>query len=369
MASFLVAGLLLGSHAHAASCFNHVFLPELDPAAPFTQMSTWPDSKECRPVFGERHLKNVRQMTFGGQNAEAYWNVAGNKIVYQTRQPGWADEQIIEMNVDGSNKHLISTGKGRCTCSYFTPDESWIYFSSTHEYNEGAQKPVDMSKGYVWMVNPDFKIYKAKPDGTSITKVVDQPGYLAETTIAPNGKFMTYTAMVNGSLQICRSDLDGKHVKVLTNTYGYNGGPFVSWDSQHIVYRRQIPGNPQEKAEFGELLKANLVRPTKLEIWIMDADGRNHRQVTHLNAASFAPFLHPDGKRVIFSSNYGDPKGREFDLWMINLDGTGLERITKTKEFDGFPMWTRDGKKIVFGSNRLGKVRGETNLYVADWVD
>ncbi len=369
MVAHIFASLFLGSHSHGFTCLNHAFLPEMDEKAPQASMASWPNSRDCPPVYGEKHFQNVRQLTFGGQNAEAYWNAAGTKIVYQTRQPGWADEQIIEMNVDGTGKRLVSTGKGRCTCSYFTPDENWIYFSSTHELNEGAQAKLDMSKGYLWMVNPQFKIFRAHPDGTGLTKIIDQPGYLAETTIAPNGKFMAITAMVNGSLQICRTDLDGKNMKVLTNAYGYNGGPFVSWDSKQIVYRRQIPTNAQERTEFDALLKENLVRPGKLEIWVMDANGNNHRQITNLKSASFAPFIHPDGQRVIFSSNYGDPKGREFDLWMTRLDGSGLERITKTKEFDGFPMFTRDGKKIVFASNRYGKVRGETNIFVADWVE
>ncbi len=325
----------------------------------------------------EKHLSNARQLTFGGQNAEAYWNADGTKLVYQTRQPGFPDEQIFVMSADGSGKTLVSTGLGRCTCSYFSPDGEWIYFSSTHKRAPEGQAPVDMSKGYVWMVNPNFVMYRTKVAGIEqgITRrppeqletLIDRRGYVAETTIAPNGKYITFTGDFDGDLDIYRANLDGSGVKRLTKEYGYDGGPFVSWDSKKIAYRRSTLDGDQQTEEYRDLLKQHLVRPNKLEIWVMDADGRNKKQVTRLGAASFAPFILPGGKKLVFSSNYGDKQGREFDLWMINLDGTGLRRITYTPEFDGFPMVTRDGKKIVWASNRNGKVKGETNIFVADW--
>lgn len=332
-------------------------------------MSTWPNWRAVPLNPEETHFSDVRQLTFGGQNAEAYWNVDGTKLTFQTSQPDWPDEQIVTMNADGSNKTLVSTGKGRCTCSYFLPDMSGIIFSSTHERNPGAQKPIDMSKGYVWMVNPDFAIYRANLDGSNIKPIVKRKGYVAETTIAPNGKYMVWTGSFDGDLEMYRSRLDGTQIKRLTFEKGYDGGPFVSWDSKKIAYRRGAVTTPAEIKDYEDLLAQDLIRPTKLEIWVMDADGSNRRQVTHLNAASFAPFIHPDGKRLVFSSNYGDPKGREFDIFMINLDGSGLTRITHTPEFDGFPMFTRDGKRIVFASNRNGLVRGETNIFTARWSD
>jgi TolB protein len=328
-----------------------------------------PNSLPVQAEPKERHLVNIRQLTFGGQNAEAYWNMDGTKLVYQTRQPEFPDEQIFEMNADGSDKHLVSAGKGRCTCSYFLPDGSRIYFSSTHERNPGPQASVDMSKGYVWMVNPDLALYSAKPDGTDIQPVIKKHGYVAETTISPDGTYMTFTGGWEGDLDIYRANLDGSNIQRLTTEYGYDGGPFVSWDGKKIVYRRGTFEKPGDRDDYRELFKQNLVRPGKLEIWMMDADGSHKRQITHLGAASFAPFLHPDGKRIIFSSNYGDPQGREFDLFMINVDGTHLQRITFAKEFDGFPMFTRDGKHLVFASNRHNKAPHETNVFVADWKD
>jgi Tol biopolymer transport system component len=320
----------------------------------------------------EPHLTNVNQLTFGGQNAEAYWNADCTRLTWQARVEGYPAEQIFSMNGDGSDRRLVSTGKGRCTCSYYSPDGNWIYFSSTHARNEGAQAPVDMSKGYVWMINPEYALYKvaANDPDAKPKPVVDWPGYyVAETTIAPDSSFMVWTSDRSGDLEIYRSDLKGKNIVRLTNQVGYDGGPFVSWDSKKIVFRRDSSMTAQQELDYKTLLKNHYIRPSRLEIWIMDADGSHKHQVTHLNCASFAPFLHPDGKRIVFSSNYGDPKGREFDIFMINVDGTGLRRITRTPEFDGFPMFTRDGKRLVFASNRNGKVRGETNVFTADWVE
>ncbi|MCX7800909.1 MAG: hypothetical protein N2109_11275 [Fimbriimonadales bacterium] len=327
------------------------------------------DSAPVAPIEGEAHLRNVRQLTFGGQNAEAYWNVDGTKLIFQAKLPGFPDEQIFTMNADGSDKRLVSTGLGRCTCSYFLPDGSGIVYSSTHERNPGPQAPVDMSQGYVWMVNPHFALYRADLDGGNVRPLIKKRGYVAEATISPNGDFITFTGGFDGDLEIYRCNLDGSNIQRLTHEYGYDGGPFVSWDGRKIVYRRDSIDSEQERQDYKRLFKKNLVRPGRLEIWIMDADGRNKRQVTRLGAASFAPFLHPDGRRIIFSSNYGDPKGREFDLFVIGVDGKGLKRITRSKDFDGFPMFTRDGKRLVFASNRNGKVPGETNVFVADWVD
>lgn len=357
------------SHDMNDLCDRHTFLAEFDQqaAAQSAPMSQWPKSKVVPLMPEEKHFTKVTQLTFGGQNAEAYWSKDGKQIVYQTLQPGYPDEQIFTMNADGSNKQLISTGLGRCTCSYFSPDGKYIYFSSTHERNPGPQKKLDHSKGYVWMVNPDFIMYRWNIAKKKLETVYKANGYVAETTIDPNGKYLTFTSDKDGDLEIYRSKLDGTDVKRLTNHPGYDGGPFVSWDGKKIAYRRDLIQTPTELEDYSGLLKEHLVRPTKLEIWVMDADGKNNRQVTKLGKASFAPFVHPDGKRIIFCSNWEDPKGREFDLYMINIDGTNLERITYSGQFDGFPMFTKDGKKLLFASNRNSSVPGETNVFVADW--
>jgi TolB protein len=368
IAPLLFASNLLVHDDHVATSLTHAVLPAYHQEATSLPMSQWPNNLLVSQNPDEGHLSNLRQLTFGGQNAEAYWSKDGKTITYQTLQPGFPDEQIFTMNADGSNKRLVSTGKGRCTCSYFTPDKRFIYFSSTHEKNEGPQKKLDRSKGYVWMVNPDFSLYRYDTSLKTVNSVLKLNGYVAETTIDPNGKYMTFTSDKDGDLEVYRSDLDGKNIVRLTNEKGYDGGPFVSWDGKKIVWRRDLVENDEEMKDYQDLLKEHLVRPSKLEIWIMNSDGTDKKQLTSLGKASFAPFLHPDGKTVIFGSNCLDPKGREFDLFSVSSSGGAVEQITHTSDFDGFPMFSRDGKKVLFASNRFGTVRGETNIFVANWI-
>lgn len=316
----------------------------------------------------EKHLRNIRQLTFGGENAEAYFSSDGKKLTFQSTRDGRECDQIYTMNIDGSDVHLVSTGDGRTTCSYFFPGDKRILYSSTHLGAKQCPPRPDFSQGYVWAVYDTFDIFTAKPDGSDVNQLTKAPGYHAETTISRNGK-LVFTSKRDGDLDIYTMDRNGKNVKRLTNELGYDGGPFWSYDGKQIVYRAYHPQAEKEKADYIALLKQNLIRPTVLDIWVMNADGSNKRQVTHLNKASFAPYFFPDGKRIIFASNVADPKGRDFDLYMINTDGSGMERITYNDTFDGFPMFSPDGKKLVFASNRNDKTRGDTNIFIADWVE
>jgi Tol biopolymer transport system component len=316
----------------------------------------------------EKHLRNVRQLTFGGENAEAYFSSDGRKLIFQSTRDGHQCDQIYTMNIDDSDVRMISTGDGRTTCSYFFPGNKRILYSSTHLGARQCPPKPDFSKGYVWAVYDTFDIFTAKPDGSDLKQLTKAPGYDAETTISRNGK-LVFTSKRNGDLDIYTMDADGKNVKRLTNELGYDGGPFWSYDGKQIVYRAYHPQTEKEKSDYVELLKQNLIRPTVLDIWVMNADGSNKRQVTHLNKASFAPYFFPDGKRIVFASNVADPKGRDFDLYKINVDGAGLERITFNDTFDGFPMFSPDGKKLVFASNRNDKKQGDTNIFIADWVE
>jgi TolB protein len=316
----------------------------------------------------EIHLRNIRQLTFGGENAEAYFSADGKQLIFQSTRDGRECDQIYEMNIDGSGIRMVSTGKGRTTCSYFFPNGKRILYSSTHLGGPDCPPKPDYSRGYVWAVYPTYDVFSANPDGSDVKQITTSPGYDAESTIAPNGKRVVFTSTRDGDLDIYTMDLDGKNVKRLTNVVGYDGGPFWSYDSQWIVYRAHHPKTEKEIADYKALLKENLIRPTTLEIWVMKADGSQKRQITSNGKANFAPYFFPDGKRIIFASNMHDPKGRDFDLYGINVDGTGLERITFNDTFDGFPMFSPDGKKLVFASNRHGKVQGETNVFIADWV-
>jgi len=317
----------------------------------------------------EKHLRNIRQLTFGGENAEAYFSADGKRLIFQSTRDGRECDQIYTMNVDGSDVRMVSTGDGRTTCSYLFPNGKRILYSSTHLGATQCPPRPDFSQGYVWAVYDTFDIFTAKPDGSDLKQLTSTPGYDAETTITRDGKKLVFTSKRDGDLDIYAMDANGKNVKRLTDELGYDGGPFWSYDAKQIVYRAYHPQSEKEKADYVGLLKQNLIRPTVLDIWVMNADGSNKRQVTHLNKASFAPYFFPDGKRIIFSSNAADPKGRDFDLYTIKSDGTGMERVTYNDTFDGFPMFSPDGKHLVFASNRNAKARGDTNIFIADWVE
>jgi Tol biopolymer transport system component len=308
-------------------------------------------------------------LSFGGENAEAYFSSDGKQLIFQSTRDGRECDQIYSMNIDGSNVKMISTGEGRTTCSYFFPGSKRVLYSSTHLADKQCPPKPDFSRGYVWAVYPGFDIFTAKPDGSDLEQLTSEPGYDAEATISLDGKKIVFTSMRDGDLDIYTMDADGKNVRRLTDQLGYDGGPFWSADGKQIVYRAHHPKTDEEKADYTNLLKRNLIRPSVLEIWVMNADGSNKRQITSNGKANFGPYFFPDGKRIIFSSNIDDPGGRNFDLYLINIDGTGLERITYNETFDGFPMFSPDGKKLVFASNRNAKKQGETNVFIADWVE
>jgi TolB protein len=335
-------------------------------------------SKTASPLLlpqEEKHLKNPRQLTFGGQNAEAYFSSDDKQLIFQHQGEGVPCDQIYTMPVDTpdgkpATPKLVSTGKGRTTCSYFSPVGKRILFSSTHAASPDCPPKPDYSRGYVWPIYNTYQIYTAKPDGSDLEQLTHAAGYNAEATITRDGKHIVFTSTRNGDLDIYTMDADGSNVKQLTNELGYDGGPFWSYDGTKIVYRAEHPKTPEQIKDYKELFAQGLIRPGNLELWVMNADGSGKHQVTHNGAANFAPYWLPDGKRIIFASNQADPKnGRDFDLYVINEDGNSQERITFHPDFDGFPMFSSDGKRLVWASNRNGKVAHETNVFLADWVE
>lgn len=317
----------------------------------------------------EKHLKNIKMLTNGGENAEAYLSFDQKKLIYQSTHGKFKCDQIFIMNIDGTNKTLVSTGKGKTTCSYFLPGDSTIIYSSTHLTDDNCPPPPDRSHGYVWKLYDSFDIFKANVDGTNLIRLTNTPGYDAESTVSPLGDKIVFTSTRDGDPEIYTMNLDGSDQTRLTFHKGYDGGPFFSQDGKKIVFRASSPRTKKELKDYDDLVKKGLVRPTALEIYIMDADGKNVKQVTHFGKASFAPYFFPDGKRIIFASNVNSKTGRNFDLYMINVNGTGLEQITFFDQFDGFPMFTKNGKELVFASNRFNKKRGDTNIFIADWVE
>jgi Tol biopolymer transport system component len=322
------------------------------------------------PHPGEVRITNIRQLTAGGQNAEAYFSPDGARLIFQSTMPGVTEcDQQFTMTLDGQNVRMVSTGLGRTTCGYFYEDGRRIVYSSTHAHSEICPTPPDRSQGYVWGLDP-YSIYTAPATGGPPELLFGSDAYDAEATLSPDGETIVFTSAKDGDLEIYTIRTDGTELRRLTHEVGYDGGAFFSPDGSKIVYRAHHPTDPDEVADYQRLLRQGLIRPGLVDIWIMDADGSNKIRLTDNGAADFAPFFHPSGEKVLFSSNMHDPAGRDFALYLINVDGTGLERVTFYPEFDSFPMWSpADPTVLVFSSNRGGSVRGETNVFLADWVD
>jgi Tol biopolymer transport system component len=316
----------------------------------------------------EAHLGNVIQLTFGGQNAEAYFSYDGSKIIFQSTRPPYRCDQIFSMNIDGSDVKLLNNGRGRTTCGFFFPDGKRFVYASTHLAGDACPPPPDRSQGYVWPIYPSYDIFSANLDGSGTRRLTKTPGYDAEGTISPDGNKIVFTSMRSGDLEIHTMNADGTGTRRLTNAKGYDGGPFFSWDGKTIVYRAYHPKTRDEEKEYEALLRQNLIKPTHAEIFIMAADGSGQRQVTNNGAANWAPFLLPNNRQIIFSSNLHDSRRSSFSLYLINTDGTGLQRITYGARFDSFPMLSRDGTKLLFASTRNATDAHEFNIFIADWI-
>jgi len=325
----------------------------------------------------EKHLKNIKQITFGGDNAEAYFSPNGNKITFQSNNKKWGlmCDQIFMMNLakplSDSNQiaTIISTGKGRTTCSYYMPDNKHILYASTHLGSEKCPAEPPPSKRYLWAVYPDFDIFIANEKGKIVKQLTNTLGYDAEATVSADGKKIVFTSTRNGDLDLYVCDIDGSNVKQVTFELGYDGGAFFSPDSKKLVFRASRPKTADEINDYKELLSRGLVAPTNMELYTCNIDGSELKQITNLGKANWAPFYHKDGKRIIFSSNHHSQRGYDFQLYIINEDGTGLERITNESLFNAFPMFSADGKKLIFSSNRNNGGNRDTNLFIADWVD
>jgi TolB protein len=289
---------------------------------------------------GEKRIANIRQLTFGGENAEAYFSPDGSRLIFQShRPPETGCDQMYTMKV----------------------------YASTHLRSPGCPPQPGYERGYVWPIYPGYDIFRANADGSGVQQLTSGDGYDAEATIGRDGRIV-FTSVRDGDMEIYSMNGDGSGVRRLTNRPGPDGGPFFSPDGKLIVFRGRPTQGP-ELADYLGLLKDGLWRPTSLEIYVMNSDGSNVRQVTSRGGANFAPYFLPDGKRIIFASNIHDQKGRDFDLYLINVDGSGLERVTWNPTFDSFPMFSPDGKRLVFASNRNAAREGDTNVFIADWID
>jgi len=328
------------------------------------------------PTQPERHLTNIRQLTFSGKNAEAYFSSGGHQLVFQsTLEPDGKTQrgcyQIYIMNLEGSNVYQVSTGTGGTTCGYFFPGDRRVLFSSTHLNSTLCPPDPPRGERYRWALD-DYDLFTISLKGWDLQRLTTTPGYDAEATISPDGRTIVWTSMRDGDLDIYTMRLDGTNVKRLTETIGYDGGAFFSPDSKRIVYRAHHPASEKDIKVYKELLAKNLVEPSHMELFIMNADGSNQTQITENGKANFAPYFMPSGKGVIFASNLSTPEGHQgppsFHLYTINDDGTGLEQITFNGNFNSFPMFSPDGSQLVWSSDRNAAIKGEYNIFLADWV-
>ena len=363
---------------------NYSFLPLLIIASSFLLISRESahlpgDGPDSLRYPQERHFKNLKQLTFGADNAEAYWSFDSKMVSFQSNNAAWGNkcDQIFYMSVDGQDlskgavPNRISTGMGRTTCSFFLPGNKQILYASTHKVGKDCPPDVERKPGgkYLWPVYDTYDIFVADLKGNIIKQFTDSPGYDAEATVSPKKDKIVFTSTRNGDLDLYTMDIDGKNVKQITNELGYDGGAFFSPDGKKIVFRASRFTTEEQKKEYQDYLKQGLVAPTAMELFTINVDGTGLKQITNLGKANWAPFYHPSGKKIIFSSNHRGTRGFEFNLFMINEDGTGIEQITYDKVFDSFPMFSPDGKRIVFSSNRNNGGTRNTNLFVADWVE
>lgn len=353
--------------------------PAGEVAAPPAGASTYEASLDSLRYTGEHHLRNIRQMTFGGNNAEAYFSFDDELLIFQSDwdaiNPRACDQQFI-MRVDGQplasgeQYELVSTGLGRTTCGYFLPDGRILY-SSTHASGTECPTPPPSDPGvYAWPIYSEYDIYVADADGSNLEVLIGGPHYDAEPTVSPDGRFVVFTSNRSGDLNLWRYEIASGELLQLTDELGYDGGAFFSPDSRRIVWRASRPTG-DDADHYQDLLARGLVQPGEVDLYVMDADGSNQRLIAALPGANWAPFFHPAGDRVLFSSNHHDPQGRLFDLFMIGLDGEGLTQITHSGAFDAFPMFSFDGTRLAFSSNRRidRAASRETNVFVAEWVE
>lgn len=328
-----------------------------------------PTAKDARHLIrdGESHFAELHQLTFGGQNAEAYWSHDGRRLSFQSMTGDAQCDQQYVMDLGSGKVTRVSTGRGRTTCGYFHDGDRRVLFASTHEAGADCPPEPDRSHGYVWPIYPGYDIYSARPDGSDLRKLVSHEGYDAEATVSTDGRWIIFTSKRDGDIDLYKMRVDGSELTRLTDAVGYDGGAFFSHDGSKIVWRTHRTDDSTSNATFRQLLAQDIVRPTRMDIWVADADGRNQRQITDKPGASFAPYFTPDDRSILYSSNWQNPRGRNFDLYLVPLEGGEPQAVTTDPDFDGFPMFSPDGRWLVFCSNRGGSVEGETNIFLARW--
>lgn len=365
--------LLAGIIFFFSACESGSENPPQDTEEPIEEVSV-----DTLRYEGEKHLKNIRQLTFGGNNAEAYFSFDDQQLVFQSDNPAWGlgCDQIFVMDVaTGATTQppMLSTGKGRTTCSYFMQGNQQIVYASTHlEHEECPPVPERRVDGaYVWPIYPEFDIFVSDMEGNITQQLTEEVGYDAEATLSPDGSKIVFTSTRSGDLELYTMNVDGSNVQQVTDELGYDGGAFFSPDGTKLVFRASRPKTEEEITKYTDLLAQNLVEPSDMEIYTCNIDGSDMKQITQLGKANWAPFFHPGGEKIIFTSNHHSPEGGrpKFNLFMCDLNGENLEQLTFDEVFDAFPMFSFDGKHLVFSSNRFNGGNRDTNVFIAEWED
>ena len=338
-----------------------------DAGSPFRPVPPTAVAQDSLIRPGETHFAHLWQLTFGGQNAEAYWSADGTKLIWQSTRDQWKCDQEYVMDLKTGAHTRVSTGKGRTTCGYFYDHDQRVFFASTHLAADTCPPTPDMSQGYVWPIYSSYEIFTAKPDGSDLKRLTNHDGYDAEGTLSVDGQWIVFTSKRDNDVDLYKMHPDGSGLVRLTKSLGYDGGAYFSHDGKQIVWRTYRTDDTTANNLFLKFLARDLVKPTKMDIWVMNADGSNQRQVTNKPGASFAPYFTPDDKSIIYSSNFESPRSRNFDLYLVPVKGGEPVPVTRDPEFDAFPMFSPDGRWLVFCANRGGKVHGETNIFLAEW--
>ena len=343
-----------------------------------SEKETKNNSSESLIYEQEKYFKNMKQLTFGGENAEAYWSFDDSKLIFQATNEKWGQScdqiYIIDTNnysLDSVTPQMVSLGLGRTTCSYFLPGDSTIIYAATHREDAKCRLVADrrVDGKYVWPIYDSYDIFIADLEGNIVKQLTNYDGYDAEATVSPTGDKIVFTSIRSGDLELYTCNIDGSDVKQVTNQLGYDGGAFFSHDGKKLVFRSSRPKTDDEIKQYKELLLKGLVMPTNMEIYVCNVDGSDLNQVTNLGNANWSPFFHPSNEKIIFCSNHESLLGFPFNLYMIDIDGNNLEQITYGKKFTSFPVFSNDGKKIVFSSNRNNGGTRETNVFIADWIE
>ncbi len=321
----------------------------------------WQGATQTAPAAAQAgaRLDRIVRLTTDGDGGEPYFSSDGARIIFQSKRGGARFDQIYIMNADGSGQRMVSTGKGRTTCSYFLPGDHTFLYASTHmRTDEPPEPPQGYGRGgrYDWSFDKAFDIFVADLNGAITKRLVESPGYDAEATVSPRGDRIVFTSDRDGDLEIYSMNLDGSGLKRLTSEKGYDGGAFFSPDGSRIIYRGSRTDDYRA-----------------LQVYVMNADGSGKRQITSGTGTSFAPSWHPDGRRIVYCSNSlapADNRGN-FDLFLIDVDAPPDRppvRLTDFQGFDGFPVFSPDGRKLVFSSNRDGATPYQTSIFIADFV-